>query len=401
MANQFSAVVRQHWADTIQENLEKSLIAYDIAEMVNIPDGVTKNLPWLEMRETFNYQRSVPPAMQDVTTFNDTITINEAPMTTFTINDFDIQDNFINLVPKIIRNWTYKIKERIEGTFLWKILEANWKYDANWFGRNVWTLAPITLVTGANQNISTTIGLAKSWLVWMWADGDNMDLVIDPDRAVSLQTLWLQLGTDLSTVMYRNSYRWNFSWMSTFEASCLTGTARLALSTIPVANDTVSIKWVIFKFVATATLPWDVAIWGTASTALTNLNNAINNTWTPWASTYIALSQKNRATLSLITSTISWTNLDIVSRNGVVLWRTQSTPATNKFGVQSLNLAVMERGSILLAMRPSNSVRVTSARLSNDIWENYFIYTRFGVATDTSGKERMCIVPVVAQPAEV
>lgn len=52
VTNDFSGVVKQHYAEAVEDRLELTLTAMDFAEMVDIPNGVTKNIPHVKMKTT-------------------------------------------------------------------------------------------------------------------------------------------------------------------------------------------------------------------------------------------------------------------------------------------------------------------------------------------------------------
>ena len=70
--------VKLHYAEETQET-RKVLTAMDLAGMIEIPNGTTKNLPLIKMRATSNYTKYTNQTIQDVTTGNDQIVINTTP----------------------------------------------------------------------------------------------------------------------------------------------------------------------------------------------------------------------------------------------------------------------------------------------------------------------------------
>ena len=52
MSNDLQYVVKQHYAEATQETLEKTLTAMDLAGMIDIPNGTTKNLPTILSTQT-------------------------------------------------------------------------------------------------------------------------------------------------------------------------------------------------------------------------------------------------------------------------------------------------------------------------------------------------------------
>ena len=210
MSNTFTSVVKQHWADALQANLEKNLVCMELAEMVDIPNGTTKNLPRVAFQATADYTKYTDVTFKDVTTASDSLVINTTPVVPFSIDAIDVEDNYINMTPEIIRNAGYKLKERIDGDFFAEILNASWKYDNSGLGINTGTLSPIALTTGSSQNISTVFGMSKALLVQNGANADRFALVVDPFTIVSLTTLGLQTYGDKSTESYSRGFRGTF-----------------------------------------------------------------------------------------------------------------------------------------------------------------------------------------------
>ena len=398
MANDLQYVVKQHYANAVQERLEKNLVAMDLAGMIDIPNGTTKNLPLIQMRSTWDYTKYTAQTITDVDTSNDTIVINTTPMVNFAIDDLDEDDNYINVKPEIIADASYQIKRRIDWDFFAQVMNAKWKYDANGFGVNAGTLSPITLTTGASQNISATFGWAKAGLVSVGANGSEAILWVDPFTINSLTTLWLEQGYNIADESYTRGFKGMFGWMKAYEVSNLYGSTIFDLATEPTAGDYFYLQGVKFTFAAAPASPWEIDLSGTAATTVDNVVLAINWTWTPGASTYIELTSEDRARLEWVTATDGTTTVTIVSKWGQLSATSSMTAAANDFQAQVVNTVVMEKGAIKMALR--NSVKVSTAREPLKLVTNYFIYARYGLKVTTRSKERMVVIPLVSKAAE-
>ncbi len=95
MANDLQYVVKQHYAEATQETLEKTLTAMDLAGMIDIPNGTTKNLPYIQMISTGDYTKYTNQTLKDIKTGNDQIVINTTPMVSFGLDDIDVQEDYI------------------------------------------------------------------------------------------------------------------------------------------------------------------------------------------------------------------------------------------------------------------------------------------------------------------
>lgn len=398
MANVFTSVVKQHWANALQDNLEKSLVSMELAEMVDIPNGTTKNLPRVSFQPTVDYTKYTQVTFKDTVTANDQLVINTTPMVPFNIDALDVEDNYINMTPEIIRNAGYKLKERIDGDFLGEILNATWKYDNAGIGANVGTLTPVALVTGASQNISTVFGMAKAALTNTGANADRLALVVDSFTLVAINTLGLETGFNKADDAYSRGFRGTFGGMPVYEASNLTSTTTLDLATNPTNGDYIYIQGVKFTFVSSiGTTAGNVLIGASADATAQNLVALVNAPGTTTAQG-VALSADNVAKFSGITATDGTDLVTFVSKRGALLASSSMTAAANDFQAQAINCAIMEKGSIKMALR--DSVKIKEVEAVDTLVTNYLVYARYGLVTPQSGKDRMIRIPVTSIAAE-
>ena len=400
MSNDLQYVVKQHYAEAVEENLYKETTAMDFAEMVDIPNGTTKNIPHIKMRATWDYTKYTNQTITDVNTGNDQLVINTTPMVNFALDDIDVDDDYINVKPEVISDASYQIKSRIDGDFFAEVLNAKWKYDNSGFGLNTWTLTPVALTTWASQNISTVFGNAKAWLVNTGANASKLKLWVDAFTIVSLTTLGLETGNNVADESYTRGFKGKFGWMETYEISHLTSSAVLDIATAPSDGDKVEIQWVVFTFKTTLTpTAWEVLINTTADAAATNLARAVSGTWTPWTD-YVELSQDDRARLDNVSATATnWSDIvTFTSKNGALMAKSTMTNASNDFQAQTLNCVIMEKWAIKMALR--NVVKVASAREPLKLVTNYFIYARYGLKTTTRGAEKMVRIAIQSAAAE-
>ena len=397
VTNDVSGVIRLHYQDAIEEKLGLTLTAMDFAEMIDIPNGVTRNIPRINMKSTGDYVKYTDQTISPVGTASEAITINTTPMVTFAMDPIDEQDTYINVKPDIVADGAYKIKERIDWDFFNQASNAKWKYDANGFGINAGTLTPIALVTGASQNYSTVFGNAKAWLISTWVNAEKLMVWIDPFVSVWLATVGMEANWEISTQSYTRGFKWTFGWLKMYDVSTLTSSTVLDLATNATANDFLYIKGVKFTFVASATLAWHIYIGASADATAANLILAINGTGTPSSTTYIEVSADDRARLEWTTA-VDWTDLvTITSKRGALFASSSMTAAANDFRAQWINGIMMEKGGIKLALR---GVKIEERKETKNLAINTFIYARYGLKVTVRGAERMCVISIQNLPAE-
>ena len=400
MSNDLQYVVKQHYAEATQETLEKTLTAMDLAGMIDIPNGTTKNLPLVKMRATGNYTKYTNQTISDVKTGNDTIVINTTPMVNFAIDDIDEAEDYIDIKSEVIADASYQIKRRIDGDFFAQAANAKWKYDANGFWLNTGVLSPVTLTTGASQNISTVFGKAKAGLTTIGVNSGKLALCVDDFTITDLTTLGMESGFNVADVSYTRGFQGMFGGMNVYGVSTLSGATTLDLATNPTAWDYIVVQGVKLNLVAlgTATLPADVSLGASADATAANIILAVNGTGTPAAGTYIEIDSDDRARLEGVTAADGVDLITFTSKNGAIQALSSMTNAANDFQAQTINCVLMEKGAIKLALR--NGVKVESAREPLKLVTNYFIYARYGLKVTTRSKEKMCVIPVVSAAAE-
>ena len=397
MANDFTGVVKQHYQDAIEDKLELTLTAMDFAEMVDIPNGVTKNIPRVDMKSTWDYTKYTDQTISPVGTASEQITINTTPMVTFAIDLLDQEDNYINVKPEVVSDGAYKIKERIDGDFFNQALNAKWKYDNNGFGVNSGTLTPVALVTWASQNYSTVFGNAKAGLVSTWVNAEKLMVWVDPFVSVGLMTVGMETQGAVASESFTRGFKWTFGWLKMYDVSTLTSSTVLDLATNPTAWDYIDVKGVRFTARAVPALPGEFDIGASADATAANIILAINGTGTPWATTYIEVSADDRARLEGTTAVDGTDLITITSTKGALFATSSMTAAANDFQAQTINAIMMERGWIKLALR---GVKMEERKETKNLAVNTFIYARYGLKVTTRGSERMCVIAIQNLAAE-
>lgn len=396
MSNDLQYLVRQHYQEGTEDQLFKTLTAFDLAGMVEIPDGTTKNLPYIQMISTGDYTKYTNQTLKDIKTGNDQIVINTTPMVSFGLDDIDVQEDYIKSSSEVTSNASYQIKRRIDGDFFSQVANAKWKYDANGFGRNttLTSLSPITLATGASQNISKTYGFAKAGLTNTGVNGGKLALCVDDFAIADLTTLGLETsGQKVADESYTRGFGGMFGGMSTYGVSTLYATTTLDLATNPTANDYVDIQGVRFTFVASVgTTAGNVLIGASADASAQNLVAAVNGA-SGAGTTYVEISSQDRALLEGVTATDGTDLVTFASKNGALLAQSSMTAAANDFRAQVIYHTIMEKGAIKMAYK---GVKAESAREPLKLVTNYHIYARYGFKVPELSKSRMVVIPIVS-----
>ena len=159
-------------------------------------------------------------------------------------------------------------------------------------------------------------------------------------------------------------------------------TATLTTSVIPVAGNTITINGVVLTAAASgaATAAGEFSIGANAAAATANIVGIINDSLTPGATTYIALSAENRQLLeeSGIVATDNTTNVGIVAYGDIVVSET-ITSATDVWSDQFQYSLVGQVGSIDLVTQIAPTV--VFKEVPDKLGKNVLPYTFYGKKT--------------------
>ncbi len=395
--NDFNGAVKIHYAEAVEDSLELTLTAMDFAEMVDIPNGVTKKIPNIKMSTTGDYVKYTDQTISPREVASEEITIDTTPMVNFAIDPIDEQDNYINIKPELVSEGSYKLKERIDGDFFNKATQAKWKYDANGFGVNAGTLSPVTLVTGASQNYSTVFGLAKAGLVATGVNGDKLMLGVDPNVPVGLMTVGMETNGDVASTSYTRGFKGKFGGIQAYEVSTLTSSTVLDFATNATDGDYIYVRGVKFTARANPALAGEFDIGISADATAANIILVVNGTGTPGVTTYIQLSDDDRSRMEGVTAIDGTDLITFTSKRGALMASSSMTAAANDFRAQTVNAILMQKGAIKLAMR---GVFVEERKETRNLAVNTFIYARYGLKVTLRGSEKMCVIAIQNLPAE-
>lgn len=401
MANTFTSAVKQHWEAGLQRNLEKHLVAMELATMKIVADGTVLNIPRLAFQSVGSYTKYTNVTVSDLTTANDTLTIDTTQMITFAMDKIDMGDNYINIIPKATANAGYKLKQAIDGAFLNQYSNATNIYNTN--GLNGAAGVPVVLASGASQNLSAVFGDSQAKLINDGANINDICLVVDAVVLNIINTLGLENGFTVADEAYTNKvargYKGRFLGMEVYLATNLTCTSVLDMATQPTANDTVTIAGQVFTFVSSiGTTAGNVLIGANVDATRVSLAAAINAAGTT-AADHVAVTDPSKF-LNFITAvdSPSGDTLTVTSKAGRMNVDSTMTNGSNDWQAETIHCIMMEKGSIWMALR--NNVTVDERDEPLKLVTNYLIYTRYGITTPQEGKDRMVDLQIQARAAQ-
>jgi len=366
-----------------------------------IADGTVLNIPRLAFQSVGTYTKYTNVTVADLTTANDTLSIDTTQMVTFAIDKIDVGDNYINIIPDATSKAGYKLRQAIDGNFLAKYSSAANVYNVN--GLNGAAGAPVVLVTGASQNLSAVFGDSQAKLINDGADLTKICLVVDAFVLNTINTLGLEAGFNVADKAYTDrvarGYKGMFLGMEVYLASNLTTTVVLDLATQPTALDTVSIAGQTFTFVSTiGTTAGNVLIGTDADETRVNLTALINAPGTTSVTGVAVTSPAKFAAFISAVDSPSGNTMTLTSKQGRLFASSVMTNASNDFAAETIHCLMMEKQSIWMALRDNVTVDQRAEPLK--LVDNFLIYTRYGIAVPQEGAERMVNLQIRSAAAE-
>ena len=224
--------------------------------------------------------------------------------------------------------------------------------------------------------------------------------VIDPYAASIVEQAAIANGFSVADSAFKNGYAGNYLGCQIFVSNNVRHSVSLGMATEPTADDTLVINGVTFTFKAAPSAAGEIDLSGTAATTVDDVVAAINGTGTPSATSYIALSAADRATLSnaRVVATDNTTAIGITASGRMTVSETL-TDASDGFGVQTAHMLAGLKGNIDMVIQ--KEVRTTTRQEPKQLTTNYLTHALYGVKTYSECKKRLCEINLQAQAATV
>ena len=398
ITSNFTAAVKQHWADMFQENLEKGLVGMQIVKEENIPNGTTKNLPYINYQKPVSYTKYTAVTSVPTITGNDTLVITDTPMVPFEIDQIDIDDNYLDVTPELISEAGYMLRSEVDGAIMNQGLQANNFYNNDGLNVNV-AGAPVALSLSSGVGyIPTVVGTPKARLKAAGVDPNEMFLVIDSEMVEQIEDLKIEKGfaTSDAALVGTAGYRGNFKGIRTLESNNLTAVRTLAMATNPTAGDTVTFLGNVFTYVASiGTTPGNILIGANVAATRANTIAAFNGA-AGAGTTYVAIA--DQSTLAGVVASSGTNAIVFTSYRGRTYASSNLTATSDKFGAETVYAFITAKGAIRLALR--DSVQIKQDSDPDSLVYKFKVWSRFGLKTPTRGKAKMCYLAIQGAAAE-
>jgi len=388
VANNVDPFVPEYWSRRTQARLRKMLVGMKIAsfeERATLRDGDTVHRPFKSDFHVDDYTKGTDVSIQDITATDETLIVNKSKIIGFYVDEVDEIQSKYRVANEWIDRTAYRLKDQIDGELMQEVVNANLTVDDGSIGGTAGN--PITLTT---TNAANTFATAYATLAGNDVEQDKQwYVIVDPFFASVMNQTLVKDGFNLADSALRNSFVGNFQGFKVFMSNNLRSSQVLTMGTIPTATDTVTVKGVVFTYVAAPAVAGDVDIGASADISRTNLEAAING-GAGAGSLYIEVSQADRNTLSgnrVVAVDDSVLNTLTITGSGRIITSETLTDGSDEFGDQTVSAMAGRMGNIDLVMQ--KEVRTDRKAEPKRIGFNFLTHTLYGIKTFDEGTERL------------
>jgi len=364
MANDLTAFTPEYWTPTMQETFFKESVALGIASTelrADLKDGDTLHKPYGGYAKVQTYVKGTDITVKDINTTDDYLTVSTAKVASFYVDDIDRVQNKYDAIKEFASGAMKQLNNVLDQAV---VLTGKTGAGTEISGATIGETAGGIVFTPAN--CSAVFTAAGRVLNTANRTGGERFSLIGPRM---LETIQLYVGgreTGFGDTIGDNGKVANRFGFGLRLSNNLYYTATLTTSTIPVADETITINGVVFtaKANGAAAGAGGFSIGTDAAGATANLVAAINGTGTPGVATYIALSDEDRQLLDAagIVATNNTTNIGIVGYGDIVVSETM-TNASCVWSAQLQYALAGQVGSIDLVTQVAPNVVFRDAQL--------------------------------------
>lgn len=375
-------------------------------EQETLKKGDTVHRPYRSTLATRTYTRGTAVTIRDLTDTDESLLVDQSMVVPFYVDDLDaLQHNYKVLneyaddASEVLTNW-------IDGDVLGEYSNATSKVDDNEINAGT-SGNGFTLTT---SNIVQVFSQAKKKLTKQNVAMSELFAVISPEFESVLIQFLANRESALGDSTGMNGHIGKYMGFDLYVSNGLTFSAVLAMPTILVAGDTITINSVVFTARAdgSAVSTGDFSIQTTADLCRAQLTDAINNT-TGYAATagavdtYFEVSAADRDRLRGITATNDNTANTLTIKFegiGVVTVAEGATPADCVWtGATQIQHALFgKKGAIDLVIQKRPSVEIKE--VPDKLGKNVLPWTLYGLKTFTEGARELVDVRIRADAGQ-
>lgn len=206
--NDVAALNPQNWADMVQENIYKELVAKDVADLKfkkYLSAGTQVHFPMFGSLTTTAYVKGADVTVQALDTTDEYLTIDQLWESSFYLDLVDKKQNLYSAMENGVRELTDALAQKVETVFFAQVLNAYDTFDAGDAGMGGASGSAIALKT---DNVATMFARAKGKLRKKLGGKKlgNVVAVVDSDVAAIIEEKATTSGFNVADAAFKNGY---------------------------------------------------------------------------------------------------------------------------------------------------------------------------------------------------
>jgi hypothetical protein len=381
--------------NSYQEIFQKSLVAKEVMNTRFQPtlrfgesvERVSYDISGVQVRDV---TRGAASTIDTISDSSELLTINLEKEAVFYISDGEVtQAGPLNPGEVIGAKVGHKVAQDLDHRCFLEVRNAANTFDAG----DLTTLAssgtPITLNSTTVPQMTTRMA-AKLRKKENQEVSMNMALVVDSYAAADIEQYLMGKDIDIAGSVFKNGYAGVVRNAVMYVSENLAGEVAQVVD-VATADETLVIEGVTFTAKATPSAAGEFDVAGSVDAQGQILEDMINGTGTPGATSYIALSEEDRNTLTnaqIVASYDAATDTLTITGSGRLTYSTDLSGATTEW----LNAYFGKKGAIDLVVQDMKEVdmRKTDDRRGTNVFSSYLA----GIKTFTDGSKKFLQVKI-------
>lgn len=210
--NDVAALNPQNWADMMQENLYKELVAMKVADLKfksKLSSGSRVHFPMFGALSVTAYVKGTDVTVQALDSTDEYLDVDQQYESSFYLDDVDKRQNLYSAMEAGVREATYAIKNQIDGDFFDEVLNASDTVDTG-------------DISSGNANAGTGIALTTTNVIQVFSvarrklrdlnvtDEGDFVAVVSPRVASIIEQKATAVGFNLAESAFKNGYAGDF-----------------------------------------------------------------------------------------------------------------------------------------------------------------------------------------------
>jgi len=354
-------------------------------ERAMLKDGDVVHRPFRSDLRVKTYTKGTAVTVTDVSSTDESLTVDTAKIVPFYVDDLDQLQNKWDTVNKFADDAADRLEEFIDADFLGEVAQADSSVDDGDIGGTSGNA--IVLST---SNVLSVFAAAGKKLNNLRIGMENRFAVVSPSVHQILVEYVGGKDTSLGDSTGTNGHVGKFMGFDLYMSVNTYYTATWTPADNPTEADTVTINGVVFTFNATPSGAGSVDIGGSTAVSIDNLVAAINDSGTA-GTTYIQLSDADRAALEGCVATDGTTNMTIAFEGGAEATLAASETA-DPWSAEVAHMMFGQNGAIDVVVQKSPTV--VFKEVPDKLGKNVLPWMLYGLKTFDEGDAQLVDVQI-------